>query len=244
MRRYPPSNVVYSFGPGGLTPAVKFIIFANIGVWLVTLMFPGPIVDLLGLAPQAVLEQGRVWQIATYLFVHSPTSVMHILFNMLAVWMFGVDLERRWGTQAFTRYYFITGIGAGLVTILVSFVPFDTTRQLYYTSTIGASGAVYGLLIAWGIIFPERTILFMLIVPMPARVFVFIMGALVFVQAVQPGRSAVANFAHLGGLVIGWIYLKGPRNLRAELSYHWARWRMERLRRKFNVHKGGRDRLH
>jgi membrane associated rhomboid family serine protease len=154
--------------------------------------------------------------------------------------MFGVELERRWGTRAFTIYYFITGIGAGVSTILVSLLPFDATRLEYVIPTVGASGAVYGLLMAWAIIFPTRTILFMLIFPLTARVYALVMGAIAFFAAVSATGSSVANVAHLGGLIAGWLYLKGPRDLQLEFRYRLTKWRMERMRRRFNVHKGGR----
>jgi len=232
-----------------MTPAVRAIVFANAGVFLVTLLVPSTIIGLFGLSPRAVIEDLRIWQPVTYLFVHSPQSLMHILFNMLAVWMFGVDLERRWGTTAFTKFYFITGVGAGLSMLAVSLLPFDSARSMYANSvTIGASGAVYGLLMAWAILFPHRQILFMFIFPLPARVFVLIIGAIAMFSALNAGGGPVANLAHLGGLAIGWIYLKGPGDMRLALKYRLSRWRMDRLRRKFDVHKGGRggwnDRVH
>ena len=224
-----------------MTPAVRAIVYANIAVFLVTLFVPGVIVDTFGLTPALVLGEFRLWQLVTYLFVHSPTQLSHILFNMLAVWMFGVDLERRWGTRGFVKYYFITGIGAGVSMILVSLLPFAATRATFGAVTIGASGAVYGLLMAWGLLFPHRQILFMLIFPLQARVFVLIMGAIAFLSAVGANGGPVANVAHLGGLAVGFLYLKSPRDLRLELRYRLTKWRVERMRRRFNVHKGGRD---
>jgi membrane associated rhomboid family serine protease len=236
-----PSRLGYSFGPGPMTPAVRAIIYANVAVFLVTLFVPEVIVDTFGLRPALVIHELRVWQLVTYLFVHSPAQLSHILFNMLAVWMFGVDLERRWGTRGFVKYYFITGVGAGVSMILVSLLPFAATRATFEAVTIGASGAVYGLLMAWGLIFPHRQILFMLIFPLPARVFVLIMGAIAFLSAVGASGGPVANVAHLGGLVVGFVYLKRPGNLLLEFRYRLTKWRMDRMRRRFNVHKGGRD---
>jgi membrane associated rhomboid family serine protease len=228
-------------GPGPITPAVRAILIANVAVFLVTLVAPKPVVTLLGLSPEAVLAHGRVWQLVTYAFVHSPVSFGHILFNMLAVWMFGIDLERRWGTVAFVQYYVITAIGAGICTILASFLPFPSAQASYVGTTIGASGAVYALLMAWALLFPHRQILFMFIFPLSARIFVLIIGAIAFVSALGASGSGVSNVAHLGGLAAGWIYLKGPRDMRLEMRYRLSRWRMERTRRKFNVHKGGKD---
>jgi rhomboid family protein len=244
VSRYGPPGVTYTFGPGGLTPAIRAILFANIGIFVVTMFAQSgdgtnPIVQLFGLTPRAFLGQGRLWQIVTYLFLHA--SVSHILFNMLALWMFGVDLERRWGTQAFTRYYFLTGIGAGVTTVLVSLMPLDSVRTLYNVPTVGASGAIYGLLMAWAIVFPHRTILFMMLFPLPARVAVIIMGTISFLVAASASGGVVNEFAHLGGLLAGWLYLQGPTNLRLGLKYRLTKWRMDRMRRRFDVHRGGRD---
>lgn len=220
---------------------MRAIILANVAVYIATFFAPGRIIAWTALVPQDIIERGRIWEFVTYLFVHAPPpDVMHILFNMLAVWMFGTDLERRWGTVGFTKYYFITGIGAGVSMVLVSLIPWAPLHSVYGAATIGASGAVYGLLLAWAIIFPHRQILFMLFFPVPARVFVFIMGAIAFISAVGASGGPVANLAHLGGLLVGWLYLKGPSNLRLEFKYRLTKWRMERLRRKFNVHRGGR----
>jgi membrane associated rhomboid family serine protease len=190
-----------------MTQAVQIIVIANIVMFIAT-MAAGPLlIDWLGLSPQDVLTRGRVWQLATYLFLHA--DVFHILFNMLAVWMFGVDLERRWGTRAFVNYYAVTGVGAALCTLLVSLLPFG--GDTYLTTTIGASGAVYGLLMAWAIVFPHRTILFLGVFPLQARVFALIMGAISFSQAInQGGGTTVAHVAHLGGMLAGYWYLKTP----------------------------------
>ena len=248
MRWNAPSNVTYQFGPGAMTPAVKAILLANVAVWLLTLAAPNLIVGLFGLTPAAVLTQGRLWQVATYLFVHEPRAIGHILFNMLDVWMFGVELERRWGTQAFTRYFFIVGIGAGICVILASFLPLASAQLAYLVPTIGASGACYGLLLAWAMVFPHRQILFMLIFPINARVFALLMGVIAFFYVASDAGGPVSNVAHLGGLLIGYLYLKGPGNFRLDLQYQLARWRMARMRRKFDVHRGGRggwnDRVH
>jgi membrane associated rhomboid family serine protease len=233
-----------------MTPAVKAIIFTNIGAWVLTLFAPGLLIGWFGLTPEAVVTQGRVWQVATYLFIHEPGAIGHILFNMLFVWMFGVELERRWGTQAFTRYYFVVGVGAGVCVMVASFLPMPAAQLAYRIPTIGASGAAYGLLLAWAMVFPHRNILFMLVFPINARVFALLMGAIAFFYVAGGSSGPVSHVAHLGGLVIGWLYLKGPGNLRLDLKYHLARWRMERMRRKFDVHRGGRggggwnDRIH
>ena len=223
-----------------MTPAVRAIVMANGAVFLVALVASRTVLSVFGLSPEGVLERGQVWQPVTYLFVHAPGGIMHILFNMLAVWMFGVDLERRWGTVNFVKFYAVTGVGAAVCTILVSLLPFASASAGYAEITVGASGAVYGLLMAWALLFPHREILFMFIFPLKARVFVLIVGAIAFFSAVGAGGGPVAHVAHLGGLLFGWIYLRGPKDLRLAWQYRVTRWRMERLRRRFNVHQGGR----
>jgi membrane associated rhomboid family serine protease len=241
MARSSPGGVSYSFGPGPLTPAVRAMLFANLGVYIATVFIfePSTINALFGLRPSDVLR-GEVWPLATYLFVHA-VDPMHILFNMLGLWMFGVELERRWGTRHFTTYYFVTGVGAGLCVLVTSLLPFEATASGYLATTIGASGAIFGLMLAWALLFPDRQILFMLFFPLPARVFVLIMGAIQLVYAYQAIGSGVSSIAHLGGMVIGYLYLKKPGNLRLEWQYRMTKWRMERMRRRFGVHRGGKD---
>jgi membrane associated rhomboid family serine protease len=223
-----------------MTPAVRALVFANVGAFVITFLAPRLMVGLFGLVPAAVLTELQVWRLATYLFLHDPNGFMHILFNMLALWMFGVDLERRWGTRAFLRYYAITGVGAGVATVAISLLPFDAARQIYPAVTIGASGAIYGLLLAWALLFPHRQILFMFIFPLPARVAAAIMGAMSFFAAVGGTNGSVAEATHLSGMLIGWIYLQGPKNLRLDLQYRLTKWRMDRMRKRFDVHRGGR----
>ena len=135
------SNVSYSFGPGGLTPAVKILIALNVVAFLAQAVSPG-LTLLFGLRPADVLLDFRIWQPVTYMFLHG--GLAHILFNMLSLWMFGVELERMWGAAFFTRYYLVCGVGAALVTILVSFFPGPIGETLYGALTIGVSLAVLG----------------------------------------------------------------------------------------------------
>jgi membrane associated rhomboid family serine protease len=168
--------------------------------------------------------------------------VTHILFNMLALWMFGVELERRWGRDFFLKYYFVCGIGAAATTILLSIVPGALGAAMWASLTIGASGAIYGLLVAYAIYFPHRPIYIWAIIPIPARVFVLIMGAIAFMSSIGGDQGGVANSAHLGGLVVGYLYLKsGGGHPLAEVKYRYVKWRMNRLRQRFSVHDGGRD---
>jgi membrane associated rhomboid family serine protease len=217
---------------------VRALIIINVAAFVLTWAMPELMVGLFGLLPPAILGEGRIWQLGTHIFLHG--GVMHILFNMLLLWMFGVELERRWGTRAFMRYFLITGIGAGVVTVLVSLLPFAFAQPVYKIPTIGASGAIYALLMAWAMLFPHRTILFMMMFPLPARTVAAILGAIAFISAVGAPNSGVAEFTHLGGMLIGWVYLQGPTNLKLALRYRITKWRMDRMRKRFDVHRGGR----
>jgi membrane associated rhomboid family serine protease len=248
MRRYPsrgPSYSSFSFGPGPLPLAIKVLIAANVAIFLLMWLMPvglrQAVQEFLGLVPAALFESFRVWQPVTYMFLHDTDEIGHILINMLALWMFGTELERLWGTNAFLRYYFATGIAAALTTILVSLAPFPSTARLFYTVTIGASGAIYGLLLAYGLTFPNRPIYIYFIFAIPAKYFVMIMGAIAVLSSMGSG-SRIAHITHLGGLVAGFIMLRGrslsPAN---EVRYRYLRWKMDRARKKFGVYSGGKN---
>jgi membrane associated rhomboid family serine protease len=240
MTRYVrPTAFNYSFGPGPVTPAVKWIIWANVGAFVATILFP-ILIDYLGLIPSAVFEHRWIWQPITYMFLHG--GITHILFNMLGIWMFGVELERMWGTRFFVRYYAVTGIGAAITTLVVALLPFEATAQTYRAVTIGASGALYGLLLAFALYFPNRPILMFLLFPVPAKYFVIIIGAISFMSSTSGRAPTIAHAAHLGGMVFGYFYLKGGGGgLSAEVKYRYLKWKMNRLRRKFDVYSGGRS---
>ena len=138
------------------------------------------------------------WQLVTYMFMHANFG--HIFFNLFALWMFGQSIERLWGTNRFTVYYFITGIGAAILHMIVSGAG---------APTIGASGAVYGILLAFGVMFPERPILLIFFpVPIKAKYFVAIFGALELINGVTSVGGGIAYFAHLGGMLFGFILIR------------------------------------
>lgn len=233
------STIAYSFGPGPVTPAVRILLWVNIGMYVASLAYPR-ILEWLGLIPKQVIESHWLWQPVTYMFLHAPTPT-HILFNMLILWMFGVELERIWRTHFFVKYYFVTGVGAGVLTVLVSLLPFGVTHATYDANIIGASGALYGLLLAYAMYFPDRPILMFLFFPVPAKYFVAILGAIAFIMSME-GGGTVAATTHLGGLLVGYIYLQGGRGgLTAEIKYRYLKWKMNRMRRKFDVYSGGRS---
>lgn len=247
MARYPSTAPVhYQFGPGGITPAVKAILIVCLGVFVVSLAAQDTIFGWFGLIPYTVVHDYRIWQPVTYIFVHA--GVMHLAFNLLAIWMFGVELERLWGTRPFTKFFFVCGIVAGLATLAVALLPIDAAwrERTYLGVTVGASGAIYGILYAWARAFPYRTVLLFLIFPMQARWFVAVIIGIDFLIAAQSRlTSNAAHLAHFAGLLAAYVYLnsgsgRGPGGLVAELKYRYLKWKMNQLRKKFDVHEGGK----
>ncbi len=238
MRR--PSSAYGSsiaFGPGPLSPALKALIIANVVVFVAQLLVPR-IAWTLALRPADALWRLEIWQLVTYMFLH--VGAVHVLFNMLALWMFGTELERIWGTRDFLKFYFVTGTGAAALTVLFSLLPFEAAAQLRGALIMGASGAIYGLLLAYGLYFPDRPLLLFMVFPVPAKYAVMIFGVLAFMFSME-GNSGVANATHLAGLIVGYFYLKGGRvHPMAEAKYWYLRWKMARTRKKFDVYSGGR----
>src|SRR3954466_2829979 len=226
----------FSFSPGPISTALKALIAANVAMFVITAVQP-QLRDYLGLVPTLVLHQFWVWQLATYMFLHA--GLFHILFNMLALWMFGAELERIWGTRYFLKFYLLTGIGAGALTVLFSLRPFAFAQQVQHSLIIGASGAIYGLLLAYAMYFPDRPIL-MIVFWVPAKVCVAILGAIALLTSLSEA-GGTANATHVGGLIVGYLLLKGARlHPVAEVKYRYVKWKMNRVRKKFDVYSGGR----
>jgi len=184
-----------------------------------------------GLTPVLVTQNYYVWQLVTYIFLHDTSNFLHILFNMLGLWMFGSDLERLWGSREFTKYFFLCGIGAGILTVVLN--PHGGIP------TIGASGAIYGILLAYGMLFPDR-IIYWIIFPIPAKWLVIIFGAIAFFSSISATGGGVAHIAHLGGMLCGFLYLKGGP-LVSGLKRRYERWQRSRLRKKFDVYYNDRQ---
>jgi membrane associated rhomboid family serine protease len=234
---YSGSNIA-SFGPGPLTPAIKAIVVACVVLFFADALRPELRVWL-GLVPRDVVERLSVWQPFTYMFMHG--GVGHILFNMLSLWMFGTELERMWGPVFFGRFYIVCGLGAAFTQIVLGLLlPGDLGASFYFVPVVGASGAIYGVLFAYAMYFPTREILMSFLFPVQAKYMVMILGLISLYMAIT--ASGVAGAAHLGGLATGWFYLRGRRmRLAAEIQYQFNRWRINRARRRFDVHPGGRD---
>lgn len=220
---------------------VRSLLIANFAVWLLNILAGfsglGALFYLLALTPDLVVRHGFLWQIVTYMFVHSTHDPLHILFNMLALWMFGSEIERTWGTRRFLKFYFICGVGAAFCVIVIA-LAFGQGA----VPTIGASGAIYGLLLAFGLMFPD-VIVFFLVFPLKAKYLVMIMGGLAFFFSVTGGNSGVSNVAHLGGLLVGYLYLRAPMMQLDGIGVRRRvdRWRLNRAKRKFEVYMRKRD---
>lgn len=234
MRRYSSPYVSsYSFGPGPLSTALKALLIANTVAFLAQYLFP-IVTDVLALEPVFVVRSFWIWQVATYMFLHG--GIGHLVVNMLTLWMFGTELEKQWGTRYFLKYYFTTGIGAGILTVLIALLPFQFSAEIYRSATVGASGAIFALLLAYGLYFPDRPIYLYFVFPIPAKYFVLIIGAISFFAG-----GGVAHATHLGGVVIGYAMLKTARvHPIAELKYRYWKWKINHARRKFDVYSGGR----
>jgi membrane associated rhomboid family serine protease len=243
MTPYRRSYGGYRFNWSGfITPAVKTIVLVNTGIFLVqTLIFlllPQQVTVRfnleLGLVPYAVTHGLRVWQPFTYMFLHG--GLFHLLINMFVLWMFGRDLEVSWGRRRFYTYYFVCGVGAGVINILVKTIAEVAGQPPSFTPTIGASGAIFGVLIANAVLFPDRQIW---LIPFPIsiamRPYVAIMAAIEFFGTLGSGGDNVSHICHLGGLLVGYIYLRRgqflfrSRNLLSD-------WKRRRLKRKFEVY--------
>ncbi|MEO5970550.1 MAG: rhomboid family intramembrane serine protease [Bdellovibrionia bacterium] len=193
--------------PIRLTPVVKILLIACFAAFLVQQtgdQFLGThLLQLFGLVPAGVLQQFRVWQLFTYSFIHA--DVMHLFFNLLMLAFIGAELEIAWGAVKFLRFYFFCSISAGLFYLFLEGGILKGAGM--YTPMVGASGAIYGLLMAYGLIFGERILLFMMLFPMKAKHFVWILALIELMSTLFSSGGSFASIAHLGGMVAGFVFL-------------------------------------
>ncbi len=196
------------FGPT-LTPTVKVLLAVNITVFVLQHLLGNAQARIwfdqfFGLVPRKALAGLHVWQFATYMFLH--LNFMHLFWNMFILWMFGSELDSLWGRRGFLQYYFITGIGAGLVYFLLMPLIEPAAAD---SPLIGASGACFGLLMAYGLLFPERRIMLWFLIPIKVKWFVLGIGLF---ELMSMWRSdSIGHLAHLGGLLFGYLYLRGGK---------------------------------
>jgi membrane associated rhomboid family serine protease len=178
-------------------PVTRALILLNVLLYLLERWTGGAILIPLALWPLG--PHFAPWQILTYAFLHEIPGYAHIFFNMFAVWMFGSPLERFWGPRRYLAFYLACVITAALAQLLVTSI----LGQRF--PTVGASGAVFGLLLGYAMFFPRQKVLIFLIVPMPAWLFVTLYGVAELYLGVTGTQAGVAHFAHLGGMLGGWL---------------------------------------
>ena len=190
--------------PSLFTDAIKFIISINFLIFILQYLsgMEDELFTIFGIVPSKTFGELMLWQPFTYLFFHG--GIWHVLINMFVLWMFGSELEKFWGKKEFLRFFFITGIGSGLITILFSL---SSTNPV-----VGASGAIYGVLLAYGLMFPNRLVYLYFLIPIKVKYLVMLIGAIAFFSSLNPGNSNISHLTHLSGMVIGFIYLRSSIN--------------------------------
>ncbi len=210
---YNPQNFVLPF-----TKVVKRLVIANVVIWIVfqviveKFIFPDlNLEQTFGFVPVLFFKSYFIWQPVTYLFLHDSSNVLHVVLNQMMLWWLGSELEQKWGSKLFLMYYLVTGAGAALIYFIVTmiYVLITGTVQPLVIPVIGASGAIFGLMVAYGILFGERIVYFMFIFPMKAKYFVLILGGMEFMMLLSNGIGGgqVANLAHIGGVISGFLFL-------------------------------------
>ena len=191
----------FSYKPALFTDAIKILVSVNFGIFLLQTVArtEGLFFPIFGLVPKMVWSEFMIWQPFTYLFFHG--GIWHLLINMFVLWMFGSELERLWGKEHFLKFYFVTGVGAGLVTMI-----FGLNSM---TPIVGASGAVYGVLLAYGLTYPNRTVYLYGIIPIKSLWFVIGIGVIAFMSSFD-NVSQISHLTHLSGMMIGYLMLKRP----------------------------------
>ncbi len=222
------------FGGRQTTSAVKGLIIANVAVFVLQTLLGagrgghiGLVTEWAAFVPRWAIFGGQVWRFVTYMFLH--TDFWHLGFNMFILWMFGSQIEALWGRRSFLTYYFLCGVGAAVVYGLFNLFGYDSMAPM-----LGASGAVYGLLLAYGLTFPNNVIFIFMILPMKAKYAVLILGlAELYFSLPKFAGGHVAHLAHLGGMLAGFIFLRvtAPHLARStgipgDLGKAWRRFRM------------------
>ena len=201
--QFNPGEVAYK--PQLFTDAIKILVSVNFCIYILQSVSGKEDVffRLFGLVPSTFMSDLMLWQPFTYMFFHAPfyssVGISHILLNMLGLWVFGRELEQAWGKTKFLRYYFITGIGSGLITYF-----FQMSSD---NPVIGASGAVYGILLAYGVSYPNRMLYIWGLIPVRSMWLVIIMGSIAFFGLLG-NADGISHVTHISGMLIGYVLLK------------------------------------
>jgi membrane associated rhomboid family serine protease len=181
-----------------MTPGVKNLILANVALFVVGLVVGPDFSQHFGLVPHRVLADRWVWQPVTYMFVHG--GFFHLFFNLFMLWMCGMPIEEQWGTKEFLKFYFVCGLCVALVKVAVW--PYSTTPL------IGASGAIYGLLVAFAMLYPDAIFYFYFFIPVKAAHMAILCGLIELYSMRGQGGGGIDHFAHLTGLAVGYVYVR------------------------------------
>lgn len=178
---------------------IRTLLILNLGIWAILSLtgMERPIFSIFGLVPKSMITSLMFWQPITYMFLHA--GFWHVGMNMLVLWMFGWELEQNWGGNRFLRYYLVTGAGAGLITVL-----FSLNSSI---PVVGASGAIYGVLLAYGLTYPNRTVYLYFMFPVKVKYLVVFLALMAFFASFKSG-SSVSHLTHLSGMIIGWFYMR------------------------------------
>jgi len=244
-----------SFGPPQTPDIIKNLMIANGVVFIAQLIGPsiGLNVTELGVVqPYAVWHDFELWRIFTYMWLHSPHSIFHIAFNMFALWMFGSPVASFWGDKRFLRYYMVCGVGAGFLIatlpFLVAMLGIPSAGSEVYEYTLGASGAIMGVLLAYSFTWPDRTVM-LLFPPIPMKS-IYLIPLIFLVEWMSSGSSNVSHVGHLAGVLVGWIYLVNEGRTPGaptpqSLLLKWRRFRMrQKIRAVHREDKNDRRRWH
>jgi len=230
-------------GLPGFPRGIKWLLIVNTAVFLLQWLTSGTpfggIFYYLALVPAEVVKHLAVWQLVTYMFLHDPHGVSHILFNMLTLWMFGSTLEQTLGTRRFMQLYFFSGIGAGICIVVLNYIFGSAT-----VPTIGASGAIFGVILVCAMLWPDQIVLLSFLFPIKLKYMVMIIGAIAFMGAWNV-NSGVSNIGHLGGMAFGYLFMKLPMfvkssgrglNPAGSLRDSYKAWKLARAKKKFQVY--------
>jgi membrane associated rhomboid family serine protease len=211
---------------------IKKLLYINGIIYFLTILFSFGKINLIsffGLTPESLVEEFKIWQIFTYIFMHG--SFIHLLFNMFMLWILGRELCNLWGKRFFIKYYITTGIGAGLCVVLISYI-FNTMS--YKIPTVGSSGAIFGLLLAYGLIYKNRILYVFGLFPIKALNFVIILGAIETISLLSKPYSNISHLAHLGGILTGYVFLKMKENQRKQSLKKYEHWKSKKDRHHVN----------
>lgn len=213
--------------PALFTDAIKLIVSVNFLIFILQTLsgLEGVLFQLFGIVPKRTFGELMLWQPFTYLFFHG--GIWHVLINMFVLWMFGSELEKYWGKREFLRFFFFTGVGSGIVTVL-----FNLGSS---TPVVGASGAIYGVLLAYGLMFPNKLVYIYFLIPIKVKYLVILIGTIAFFSSINPGYSSISHLTHLSGMIIGFVYLRS--NFSWSTINHFVMYQKEEIKRRYEERK-------